>query len=73
MVQVAGKIARRIACWVGEGDEATQGHRFAGSVRFGSRLDVYLPPNLVPAVSIGTKVTAASPYSQETIDSGQVS
>jgi phosphatidylserine decarboxylase len=57
VVQIAGKIARRIACWVSEGDEATQGQRF-GLIRFGSRLDVYLPPRFTPAVSIGTKVRA---------------
>jgi phosphatidylserine decarboxylase len=57
VVQVAGKIARRIACWIKEGDEAIQGLRF-GLIRFGSRLDVYLPPNFTPVVSIGAKVTA---------------
>jgi phosphatidylserine decarboxylase len=57
VVQIAGKIARRIACWVKEGDEAIQGHRF-GLIRFGSRLDVYMPPSFTPAVSVGTKVRA---------------
>jgi phosphatidylserine decarboxylase len=42
VVQIAGKVARRIACWVEEGDQVTQGQRF-GLIRFGSRLDVYLP------------------------------
>ncbi|MBI4963584.1 MAG: phosphatidylserine decarboxylase family protein [Desulfomonile tiedjei] len=42
VVQVAGKVARRIACWVEEGDQVKQGDRF-GLIRFGSRLDVYLP------------------------------
>jgi len=42
VVQIAGKVARRIACWVEEGDQVTQGDRF-GLIRFGSRLDVYLP------------------------------
>lgn len=42
VVQVAGKVARRIACWVKEGESVTQGDRF-GLIRFGSRLDVYLP------------------------------
>jgi phosphatidylserine decarboxylase len=44
VVQVAGKVARRIACWVNEGDQVNQGDRF-GLIRFGSRLDVYLPDN----------------------------
>lgn len=41
-VQIAGLIARRIACWVKEGDEVKAGQRF-GLIRFGSRVDVYLP------------------------------
>ncbi|HMK37036.1 MAG TPA: phosphatidylserine decarboxylase family protein [Desulfomonilaceae bacterium] len=57
VVQIAGKIARRIACWVSEGDEAFQGERF-GLIRFGSRLDVYMPPEFTPEVVIGTKVRA---------------
>jgi phosphatidylserine decarboxylase len=57
VVQIAGKIARRIACWVREGDEAVQGQRF-GLIRFGSRLDVYLPPSFTPSVSVGTRVSA---------------
>ncbi len=42
VVQVAGLIARRIACWVGIDDLLAAGQRF-GLIRFGSRLDVYLP------------------------------
>lgn len=41
-VQIAGLIARRIACWVREGDEVQAGQRF-GLIRFGSRVDVYMP------------------------------
>ncbi len=41
VVQIAGLIARRIACWVNEGEEVVAGQRF-GLIRFGSRLDVYL-------------------------------
>ena len=43
-VQIAGLIARRIACWIKEGDVVKAGQRF-GLVRFGSRLDIYLPFN----------------------------
>lgn len=57
VVQIAGKVARRIACWVREGDRAVQGRRF-GLIRFGSRLDVYLPPTFSPCVSIGATVRA---------------
>jgi phosphatidylserine decarboxylase len=42
IVQVAGLVARRIACWVKQGDPVQAGQRF-GLIRFGSRLDVYLP------------------------------
>jgi phosphatidylserine decarboxylase len=41
-IQIAGLIARRIVCWIGRGDQVEAGQRF-GLVRFGSRLDVYLP------------------------------
>lgn len=42
LIQIAGLIARRIACWVREGDHVYTGQRF-GLIRFGSRLEVYLP------------------------------
>jgi phosphatidylserine decarboxylase len=57
VVQVAGKIARRIACWVSEGEDVVQGDRF-GLIRFGSRLDVYLPQDCTIAVDIGVGVRA---------------
>ncbi len=41
-VQIAGLIARRIVCWIKEGDHVRTGQRF-GLIRFGSRLDLYLP------------------------------
>jgi phosphatidylserine decarboxylase len=57
VVQIAGKIARRIACWVDEGDEGRRGERF-GLIRFGSRLDVYFPKEYEAAVNVGDKVKA---------------
>jgi phosphatidylserine decarboxylase len=59
MVQVAGLIARRIICRVQPGDGVSRGQRF-GMICFGSRLDVYLPPDTDTAVSIGDKVTAGT-------------
>ncbi len=50
-VQIAGLIARRIACWVQEGDSVEAGQRF-GLIRFGSRLDVYLPKDSQVSVQI---------------------
>ncbi len=57
-VQISGLIARRIVCKVQENDELDKGARF-GMIRFGSRVDIYLPDSHLPAVSIGQKVFAA--------------
>ena len=54
-VQIAGLIARRIACWVKERDNVEAGQRF-GLIRFGSRLEVYLPTNSKVTVQEGQKV-----------------
>ncbi len=59
VVQVAGLIARRILCYVGAGDVLRRGQRF-GFIRFGSRVDVYLPLGSHSRVSIGDKVRASS-------------
>jgi len=59
MVQVAGLIARRIICWVQEGDPVIAGKRF-GMICFGSRVDLYLPPETVVSVSAGDRVTAGA-------------
>jgi phosphatidylserine decarboxylase len=52
VVQIAGLIARRIVCWTKEGQELTAGERI-GMIRFGSRVDVYLPVGAIPLVSEG--------------------
>lgn len=57
MVQIAGFVARRIVSWVGEGAELDRGQRF-GMIRFGSRVDLYLPPDSEIMVTIGQKVQA---------------
>ena len=54
-VQVAGLVARRILCYVQKGNELKKGERY-GFIRFGSRLDVYLPLDATPCVTIGEKV-----------------
>lgn len=56
-VQVAGLIARRILCYVKPGEALKRGQRY-GFIRFGSRVDIYLPPSAVPAVTVGDKVSA---------------
>jgi phosphatidylserine decarboxylase len=58
-VQVAGLIARRILCYVKPGERLARGQRY-GFIRFGSRVDVYLPPGSRPRVAIGDKVKASS-------------
>ena len=58
-VQVAGLIAKRILCSAKPGDHLTRGQRF-GFIRFGSRVDVYLPTNAKINVNIGDKVHATS-------------
>lgn len=57
MVQIAGLIARRIVCRVEEGEKLARGERF-GMIRFGSRVDLYLAEDYVPAVSVGDAVAA---------------
>ncbi|CCD30132.1 Phosphatidylserine decarboxylase [Candidatus Glomeribacter gigasporarum BEG34] len=59
VVQIAGLIARRISCSVQPGDALARGQRY-GFIRFGSRVDVYLPPQSRPGVAIGDKVQATS-------------
>jgi len=57
MVQIAGLVARRIVCRVDLGDELARGERF-GMIKFGSRVDLYLPEGFDPCVSVGTHVLA---------------
>jgi phosphatidylserine decarboxylase len=54
-VQIAGLIARRILCYVKAGDRLDRGERF-GFIRFGSRVDVYLPPGATVKVELGQVV-----------------
>ena len=60
-VQIAGLIARRILCYVKPGAALQRGQRY-GFIRFGSRVDVYLPPAAAPKVAVGDRV-----YATETI------
>ena len=57
-VQIAGLVARRIKCDVIEGQKVNAGERF-GLIRFGSRVDVYLPEGIEPMVSVGQSTVAA--------------
>lgn len=57
VVQIAGLVARRIVCFTSEGSTVAAGERF-GLIRFGSRLDVYLPEGVEPRVEIGQTMVA---------------
>jgi phosphatidylserine decarboxylase len=57
VVQIAGLVARRIVCWAKEGETLGAGDRF-GLIRFGSRLDIYLPLNAMPLVAEGQTAIA---------------
>lgn len=57
VVQIAGLVARRIVCFVAPNDRIDVGHRF-GLIRFGSRLDIYLPKGVHPLVSVGQTAVA---------------
>ncbi|OGI49488.1 MAG: phosphatidylserine decarboxylase [Candidatus Muproteobacteria bacterium RIFCSPHIGHO2_12_FULL_60_33] len=59
VVQVAGLLARRILCYVHPGARIARGERY-GFIRFGSRVDVYLPRNAQFEVSLGDKVKGAA-------------
>jgi phosphatidylserine decarboxylase len=58
-VQIAGLIARRILCYAVPGQRLTRGERY-GFIRFGSRLDVYLPPDSRPVAAVGDRVYATA-------------
>jgi phosphatidylserine decarboxylase len=60
-VQIAGLVARRILCYVKPGETLSRGQRY-GFIRFGSRVDVYLPPAATPKVAVGDRV-----YATETV------
>ncbi len=57
VVQIAGLVARRIVCFAKEGQVLRTGERF-GLIRFGSRLDVYLPSGVEPQVALGQTMIA---------------
>ena len=55
LIQIAGLVARRIVCNLEENDKVIAGERF-GIIRFGSRVDIYIPAELTPLISIGQTV-----------------
>lgn len=69
-VQIAGLVARRILTFVKEGDQLKAGERF-GLIRFGSRLDVYLPKGVAPRVLEGQTAVAGETVLADMAVSGQ--
>lgn len=57
VVQITGALARRIVPYLGAGAKVEKGERI-GIIRLGSRVDVYLPASIVPAVKVGDKMVA---------------
>ncbi|OEU67806.1 MAG: phosphatidylserine decarboxylase [Desulfovibrio sp. S3730MH75] len=57
MVQIAGLVARRIVCWAEKADKLKRGERY-GLIKFGSRVDLYLPEGYETLVQVGDKVVA---------------
>ena len=57
--QIAGILARRIVCWKKTGEHVQKGERF-GLIKFGSRVDLTLPVNVIPSIEMGDKVTGGS-------------
>jgi len=57
VVQIAGLVARRIVTFSREGDSLAAGQRY-GLIRFGSRVDIFLPPGAQPLVSVGQRAIA---------------
>lgn len=70
VVQIAGLVARRIVCFVSEGSTLAAGHRF-GLIRFGSRLDVYLPKGVMPLVAVGQTAVAGETVLADLADPGR--
>jgi phosphatidylserine decarboxylase len=71
IVQIAGLIARRIVPFVKEGDALGVGQRF-GLIRFGSRVDVYLPDGIRPLVGEGQRATAGETVLADVRDAGGI-
>lgn len=57
VAQIAGLIARRISCWIGKGERVSRGQRF-GLIRFGSRVELYLPDDVRIHVNLRQRVRA---------------
>ncbi len=66
-IQIAGLIARRILCFVSEGDRVATGD-ISGFIRFGSRTDLFLPPGVRPLVEVGQTMVGGETVIAELAD-----
>ena len=71
VVQIAGLVARRIVCFAKQGQALETGARF-GLIRFGSRLDVYLPSGVAPLVGLGQTMVAGETVLADLTRAGDV-
>ncbi|MCH7941797.1 MAG: phosphatidylserine decarboxylase [Proteobacteria bacterium] len=70
VVQIAGLLARRILCWVDEGQSLRAGERF-GMIRFGSRVDIYLDDGMVPLAIPGQSALAGETVLARSLAAGE--
>ncbi|MFP6743330.1 MAG: phosphatidylserine decarboxylase [Alphaproteobacteria bacterium] len=70
IVQIAGLVARRILCWVGDGQQVGAGERF-GMIRFGSRVDVYLDDGMIPLAIPGQKAIGGETVLARSVQPGE--
>jgi phosphatidylserine decarboxylase len=70
IVQIAGLVARRILCWVDDGQEVGAGERF-GMIRFGSRVDIYLDDDMIPLAVPGQKAIAGETVLARSLQPGE--
>ncbi|MFP6744916.1 MAG: phosphatidylserine decarboxylase [Alphaproteobacteria bacterium] len=70
IVQIAGLVARRILCWIGDGQEVAAGERF-GMIRFGSRVDVYLDDSMIALAVAGQKAIGGETVIARSLQPGE--
>ena len=70
-VQIAGLVARRIVCFTREQETLAAGQRF-GLIRFGSRVDHYLPAGAEPLVGVGQRTVAGETVIADLVRSGDI-
>lgn len=70
IVQIAGLVARRILCWISDGQKVAAGERF-GMIRFGSRVDVYLDDGMISLAVAGQKAIGGETVIARSLQPGE--